>query len=125
MFQQRAGDGDDAAGGDGGDGCLQRFGLAFGEPVVTGDADEDAERLADRQVIRKGHQRAFLSGIVASAGWAGTSANRYWRVGKSFQIGGARGELAYTVQMANESQEGRQWLRIADKVHWLTLRLSY
>lgn len=48
-----------------------------------------------------------------------------WRLGKSFHIGGARGELAYTVQMANESQEGRQWLRIADKVHWLTLRLSY
>ncbi len=48
-----------------------------------------------------------------------------WRLGKRFQIGGFKGELAYTVQMANESQEGRQWLRIADKLHWLTLQLSY
>lgn len=48
-----------------------------------------------------------------------------WRASKRFQVGGAKGELAYTVQMANESQEGRQWLRLADKVHWFSLHLSY
>ena len=50
-----AGDGDDAAGGDCGDGCLERLGLALGEPVIAGDADEDAKRFADRQVVHERH----------------------------------------------------------------------
>ena len=55
VFEQGAGNGDDAAGGDCGDGCLERLGLAFGKPVITGDADEYAKRFADWQVIDKGH----------------------------------------------------------------------
>ena len=53
VFEQGAGDGDDAAGGDCRDGCLERFGLAFGEPVIAGDADEDAKRFADWQVVHE------------------------------------------------------------------------
>jgi len=49
-----------------------------------------------------------------------------WRLAKSFRIGSSRAELAYTVQMANESQEGRiAGLRYADKLHWLSLRLAF
>ena len=49
-----------------------------------------------------------------------------WRLAKSFRIGPGRAELAYTVQMANESQEGRiAGLRYADKLHWLSLRLAF
>lgn len=48
-----------------------------------------------------------------------------WRLAKSFKMGSSRAELAYTVQMANESQEGRQPVRIADKLHWLSMRLEF
>ncbi len=48
-----------------------------------------------------------------------------WRLGKQFKLGAVRGEVAYTAQMVNGPQEGRQWLRIANEVHWLTLRLDY
>ena len=48
-----------------------------------------------------------------------------WHLGKEFKLGPARGEVAYTVQMANEQQEGRQPFRVANQLHWLTLRVNY
>lgn len=48
-----------------------------------------------------------------------------WRVARNFRLGAVRGELAYTVQMANESQQGRSILRVADRLQWLSLRLDY
>ncbi len=48
-----------------------------------------------------------------------------WRVAKGFRLGPARAELAFTVQMANESQEGRQSARVAEKVHWFSLRAEF
>lgn len=48
-----------------------------------------------------------------------------WRLGKQFKLGAVRGEVAYTAQMVNGPQEGRQPLRVANEVHWLTLRLDY
>ncbi len=48
-----------------------------------------------------------------------------WRLAKEFALGPMRGELAYTVQMANESQQGRQVNRIADRLQWVSLRLSF
>ena len=48
-----------------------------------------------------------------------------WRLAKDFRFGPVRGELAYTVQMANESQQGRQVNRIADRLQWVSLRLNF
>jgi iron complex outermembrane receptor protein len=49
-----------------------------------------------------------------------------WRLAKAFRLGSSKAEVAYTVQMANQSQEGRQTpLRLADKLHWLSLRLDF
>jgi iron complex outermembrane receptor protein len=48
-----------------------------------------------------------------------------WRLAKSFSIGATRGEIAYTVQRANDSQQGRTINRIADRLQWLTLRLNF
>lgn len=48
-----------------------------------------------------------------------------WRLAKAFRMGQTRAEVAYTVQMANESQEGRQSNRIADTLHWLSLSLNF
>ena len=49
-----------------------------------------------------------------------------WRIAKGFRIGSSRGELAYTVQMANGfgEQYGRNLSRLADRMHWLTLRVD-
>lgn len=57
-----------------------------------------------------------------------------WRIAKAFKVGEVRAELAYTAQMINENQEGRQAnqinnatapSRLAEKLHWVTLRLDY
>ena len=49
-----------------------------------------------------------------------------WRLAKSFRTGSGRAELALTVQMANEAQEGRIGaLRYADKLYWLSFRIDY
>jgi iron complex outermembrane receptor protein len=48
-----------------------------------------------------------------------------WRLAKSFKMGPSRAEIAYTVQMANGAQEGRLFARIAETLHWLSLRLSF
>jgi iron complex outermembrane receptor protein len=57
--------------------------------------------------------------VMASERWD-------WRLAKSLRLGASRAEIAYTVQMANEAQEGRlSPLRWADKLHWLSLRLSF
>lgn len=47
------------------------------------------------------------------------------RLSKRFNLFGMRGELAYMVQMLNESQQGRYAVRVADKLHWLSLSLMY
>lgn len=48
-----------------------------------------------------------------------------WRLAKGFRWGATRGELAYTMQMVNHSQQGRQPLRLADSVQWLSLSLGF
>ena len=49
-----------------------------------------------------------------------------WRLAKAFRLGSSKAEVAYTVQMANESQQGRQThQRMIDKLQWLSLRLDF
>ena len=49
-----------------------------------------------------------------------------WRLAKAFKLGATRGEIAYTVQMANGGlQEGRQFARTADRLQWLSLQLGF
>lgn len=48
-----------------------------------------------------------------------------WRLAKSFRVGGQRGEVAYTVQMANGPQYGRNTTTLADRLQWLSLRLDF
>lgn len=47
------------------------------------------------------------------------------RLAKAFKWGGTRGEIAYTMQMINESQQGRYAVRMADQLQWLSLQLAY
>jgi iron complex outermembrane receptor protein len=49
-----------------------------------------------------------------------------WRLAMAFKLGATRGEIAYTVQMANGGlQEGRQFARTADRLQWLSLQLGF
>ncbi|MBS1132532.1 MAG: TonB-dependent receptor [Proteobacteria bacterium] len=48
-----------------------------------------------------------------------------WRLAKAFRLGPMGGELAYISQMVNEQQQGRTINRLADRVHWLSLRLNF
>lgn len=47
------------------------------------------------------------------------------RLAKAFRLGDVRGEIAYTSQMINGLQQGRTISRLADRVHWLSLRFDY
>lgn len=48
-----------------------------------------------------------------------------WRLAKAFRLGSMGGELAYISQMVNEQQQGRTINRLADRVHWLSLRVNF
>lgn len=48
-----------------------------------------------------------------------------WRLAKAFRLGDFKGEVAYTAQLANGSTEGRRNTRVANEMHWFTLRFEY
>lgn len=48
-----------------------------------------------------------------------------WRLAKGFRLGQLGGEVAYVSQMINEQQQGRTINRLADRVHWLALRVEF
>lgn len=48
-----------------------------------------------------------------------------WRLAKGFRLGQLGGEIAYISQMVNERQQGRTMNRLADRVHWLSLRVNF
>lgn len=48
-----------------------------------------------------------------------------WRLAKEFRLGPMGAEIAYISQMVNEQQQGRTINRLADRVHWLSLRLNF
>lgn len=48
-----------------------------------------------------------------------------WRLAKGFRLGPMGGEIAYISQMVNEQQQGRTINRLADRVHWLALRVNF
>lgn len=67
--------------GKGDDRGFQRFGVSVGQPVKTGDTDEDPEAFADREMVAQSHQRGLQMRTVASAGcWAGSIPWKYCRV---------------------------------------------
>lgn len=47
------------------------------------------------------------------------------RIAKAFRWGNWRGELAYTAQMLNGSQQGRYATRQADRLQWLSVQFAY
>lgn len=48
-----------------------------------------------------------------------------WRLAKTFNLMGTKAELAYTSQIANHPIEGRRNTRVANEMHWLSLRLDF
>lgn len=48
-----------------------------------------------------------------------------WRLAKSFNLMGTKAEFAYTAQMANHTMEGRRNTRVANEVHWFSMRLDF
>ncbi len=48
-----------------------------------------------------------------------------WRLAKTFNVAGAKVELAYTAQMANHDMEGRRNTRVANEMHWLSARVNF
>lgn len=48
-----------------------------------------------------------------------------WRLAKPFKVGTSRAEIAYTAQLANHPQDGRNTTRVANEVHWVSLRLEF
>lgn len=48
-----------------------------------------------------------------------------WRLAWPFRLGNTRAEMAYTAQIANHPQDGRQPSRVATEMHWLSMRLEF
>lgn len=48
-----------------------------------------------------------------------------WRLSKAFKVGNTTGEVAFTTQMTNGDQYGRNLSRMAERMHWVSLRLGF
>lgn len=48
-----------------------------------------------------------------------------WRLAWPFKLGSSKAEIAYVAQMSNHDLEGRRSTRIANEMHWFSLRVDF
>lgn len=48
-----------------------------------------------------------------------------WRLALPFKIGSSKAEIAYVAQMSNHDMEGRRNTRVANEMHWFTMRVDF
>ena len=48
-----------------------------------------------------------------------------WRLAWPFKIGNSKAEVAYVAQMSNHDMEGRRNTRIANEMHWFSMRVDF
>jgi iron complex outermembrane receptor protein len=67
------------------------------------------------------------------SGWMRWRRNSYtspyervdWRLAWPFKIGSSKAEIAYVAQMSNHDMQGRRETRIANEMHWFTMRVDF
>lgn len=48
-----------------------------------------------------------------------------WRLALPFKIGDSKAEVAYVAQMSNHDMQGRRNTRIANEMHWFSMRINF
>ena len=48
-----------------------------------------------------------------------------WRLALPFKIGNSKAEIAYVAQMSNHDMEGRRNTRVANEMHWFSMRVDF
>jgi iron complex outermembrane receptor protein len=48
-----------------------------------------------------------------------------WRLAWPFKVGSSKAEIAYVAQMSNHDMEGRRNTRVANEMHWFSLRIDF
>ncbi|UCV03812.1 TonB-dependent receptor plug domain-containing protein [Dechloromonas denitrificans] len=101
---------------------------------ISRQTSESAPRRSQSlMVIQKLPFDLEASLMYYKSGWMRWRRNSYtspyervdWRLAWPFKLGSSRAEVAYTAQMANHSIEGRRETRVANEMHWLSLRLDF
>lgn len=103
-------------------------------PKISRQTSESAPRNSQSaMLIQRLPYDVEASLMYYKSGWMRWLRNSYtspyeridWRLAKSFRLGSTKAEIAYMVQMANHSMEGRRNTRVANEMHWLSLRLDF
>lgn len=103
-------------------------------PKISRQTSESAPRNSQSaMLIQRLPYDVEASLMYYKSGWMRWLRNSYtspyeridWRLAKSFKVGSTKAEIAYMVQMANHSMEGRRNTRVANEMHWLSLRLDF
>lgn len=101
---------------------------------ISRQTEESAPRNSQSaMIIQRLPYDVEASVMYYKSGWMRWLRNSYtspyervdWRLAKSFNLMGTKAEFAYTAQMANHSMEGRRNTRVANEVHWFSLRLDF
>lgn len=101
---------------------------------ISRQTSESAPRNSQSaMIVQKLPYDVEASLMYYKSGWMRWLRNSYtspyervdWRLAKSLRIGQVKAELAYTAQMANHAMEGRRNTRVANEMHWLSLRLDF
>ena len=48
-----------------------------------------------------------------------------WRLAWPFKVGSSKAEIAYVAQMSNHDMEGRRNTRVANEMHWFSMRVDF
>ena len=103
-------------------------------PKISRQTEESAPRNSQSAMIMQKLPYDFEASVMYyKSGWMRWRRNSYtspyervdWRLAKAFRLGTSKAELAYMVQMANHTMEGRRETRLATEMHWLTMRLEF
>lgn len=103
-------------------------------PKISRQTSESAPRNSQSlMIIQKLPFNLEASAMYYKSGWMRWRRNSFtspyervdWRLAWPFKLGNSRAEVAYTAQMANHSMEGRRETRVANEMHWFSLRLDF
>lgn len=103
-------------------------------PKISRQTSESAPRNSQSlMLIQKLPFDVEASVMYYKSGWMRWRRNSFtspyervdWRLAWPFKLGGTRAEVAYTAQMANHTMEGRRETRVANEMHWFSVRLDF
>ena len=103
-------------------------------PKISRQTSESAPRNSQTAMIMQRLPFNIEASVMYyKSGWMRWRRNSYtspyervdWRLAWPFKIGSSKAEIAYVAQMSNHDMEGRRETRIANEMHWFSMRVDF